>query len=380
MKHLKYILFTIIILTGFACKERFEPNINSTNQQYLVVEGVLNVGGPTSISLTRTSPLNTTGFTGITNAQVIVEGRDNTTRQLTHAGNGSYVSPNLNLILATEYRLRIRTVNGKEYLSDYVIARQTPPIDSIGWKRNNQGVRVYVNTDDPSGNTRYYRWDFDETWEIRAYYYSRQIYIRPTNTVRDRTPAEDVHFGWKYNISKNIVIGSSAHLTQDIMFEAPVTFINKGDEKLSVRYSILLRQYAMDKAGYEFYDLMKKNTETLGTIFDPQPSELFGNIKCITDPNEPVIGYVSASTISEKRVFISNTDLPGWGFLENCKMSVVTNHPDSLRLFFANGGLGPIDPVYHDVIPNLIVAYTASTLNCVDVTARAASLIRPSYW
>src|SRR5687767_7503082 len=111
MKHLKYILFTIIII-GFACKEKFEPNLNSTNQQYLVVEGVLNVGGPTLISLTRTSPLNTTGFTGITNAQVTVEGRDNTTRPLTHAGNGNYVSPNLNLILAIEYRLRIRTVNG----------------------------------------------------------------------------------------------------------------------------------------------------------------------------------------------------------------------------------------------------------------------------
>ena len=380
MKHLKYILITIVILTGFACKERFEPNLPSAKQQYLVMEGVLNVSGPTSIRLTLTSPLNAFGFTGITNAQVIVEGRDNTTRQLTHTTSGTYVSPNLNLILANEYRLRIRIPSGKEYLSDYVMARQTPPIDSIGWKRNAQGVRLYVNTDDPSGNTRYYRWDFDETWEIRSYYYSRQIYIRTTNSVRDRTLAEDVHFGWKYNYSKNILIGSSAQLGQDVIFEAPATFINDGDEKLAVRYSILMRQYAMDKAGYEFFYQMKRNTETLGTIFDPQPAELYGNIRCINDPAEPVIGYVSASTISEKRIFISSMELPGWRYIEQCPQLVVPNHPDSLRDFFGNGGYAPIDPVYSMAIPGLIVGYTASFLACVDVTARGASVIRPSYW
>ena len=86
--------------------------------------------------------------------------------------DGIYTSPNLNLVLNQEYRLRITTSNGKEYLSDYVIAKKTPLIDSLGFRQEDKGVQVYVNAHDDSNNTRYYRWDFDETWEIKSYYYS----------------------------------------------------------------------------------------------------------------------------------------------------------------------------------------------------------------
>jgi hypothetical protein len=46
--------------------------------------------------------------------------------------------------------------------------QNNPPIDSISWKRDEEGVRVFVNTHNPEGNTRYYRWEFEETWEIRS--------------------------------------------------------------------------------------------------------------------------------------------------------------------------------------------------------------------
>lgn len=380
MTRMKYSLICLFVMSVFSCRDRYEPDVISSPYSYLVVEGVLTVGGPASIRLTRTSKLDTTGFRAELNAQVTVEGKDNTTRPMVHSGSGNYSSPNLNLVLNTEYRLRIRTSAGKEYLSEYVMARQTPAIDSIGWKRDEEGVRIYANAHDATNNTRYYRWDYDETWEIRAYYYSLYMYIKNNNTVRERTPAELVYNGWKYNSSKSIILGSSARLQSDIIFEAPVNFIEKDAERLAVRYSILLRQYALDKEGYDFYELMKRNTESLGTIFDVQPSEIRGNIKCLTDPSELVIGYVSASTITEKRVFISVGQLPGWRFQEYCPSFDVANHPDSLRLAYSGEYLSPIDAIYSLVVPGLIVGYLSSYPPCVDVTKRGASVVRPSYW
>lgn len=381
MKRTKYcFLCLLLLLAAFSCKESYDPDIVSPSTSYMVVEGVLTVGGPATIRISRTSKLDSAGFRAELNAQLTVEGKDNSTRSMLHAGNGNYTSPNLNLILNNEYRLRIRTSAGKEYLSEYVKARQTPAIDSIGWKRSDDGLRIYANAHDPSGNTRYYRWDYDETWEIRAYFYSRYIYNRNNNTVRERTPSEEVYTGWKYNFSKNIWLASSARLQPDVIFENSVNFINSGDERLAVRYSILLRQYALDKAGYDFYDLMKRNTESLGTIFDAQPSEIKGNIQCLTNPSEPVIGYISASTITEKRVFISKAELPGWRFQETCPTENVANHPDSLMVGFGGGLLSPIDAIYHPMVPNLIIGYLSSYPNCVDVTKRGASLVRPSYW
>ena len=305
----KVFVAAILIFTGFACREVYKPAIISSPDSYLVVEGVLNAGtGPTSIRLTRTFKLDDTArLKAEHSAQVLVEGKDNSTRQLTMGADGFYNSPGLNLALNQEYRLRIKTANGKAYLSDYLVAKETPPIDSLGFKQDDNGVQVYVNTHDGSGNTRYYRWDYDETWEIRSYYFSNFKYVNEVVSLRDA--GDFVSTCWKYNSSSNILLGSSASLQSDIIYRAPLTFMGNGNEKLAVRYSILLRQYALDKSGYEFYETMKKNTESLGTIFDAQPSEMKGNIRCTSDANEIVIGYISAAVIEEKRFFISRSEL-----------------------------------------------------------------------
>jgi len=365
----------MLIIAGFACREPYKPSLISSPAAYLVIEGVLNAGtGPTSIRLSRTFKLDDTArLKGERNAQVLIEGKDNTSRQLIMDGDGIYTSPGLNLVLKNEYRLRIITANGKEYLSDYVVAKNTPPIDSLGFKQDDKGVQIHVSTHDDAGDTRYYRWDYDETWEIRSYYFSGYKYLN--GAIVPRGPGDYVSTCWKYGISNKIILGSSAHLQSDNIFRAPVAFFVNGDEKLAVRYSILLHQYALDKQGYEFYEMMKKNTESLGTIFDAQPSEIKGNIHCVTDPGELVIGYVSAAVIEQKRFFISNAELQQWRFYQDCPSFEVKNDPESIK---AASGLS-----FYGAILGMgafITYYLASTPNCVDCTERGGSLLRPSYW
>jgi hypothetical protein len=373
----KIFLYLIVVVSAVSCKERYYPDIVESGDSYLVVEGVLNAGqGATVIRLSRTAKLYASGFDPVLNAIVSVEGKDNSIQFLASSGNGNYQSPGLNLVINNEYRLRIKINNGKEYLSDYVIARNTPIIDSIGWRQNGDGVKLYVNTHDASENTHYYRWDYDETWEIRSYYYSEFIYAPPI--VRERTPAENVSVCWKYDYSSAILIGSSARLQSDVIFEAPLLNIPTNNEKLAVRYSLLVRQYAIDKKGYEFYELMKKNTEQIGTVFDPQPSEVKGNIQCLSDPAEPVIGYVNASTISEKRIFVSRADLGDWHFAQDCPSVDIKNHPDSIYQAYVLEHLSPYAAVYS--LSGAISAYSSSSKPCVECTARGGNLTRPSYW
>lgn len=380
MQRTRYFYLFMLVAVGFACKDAYKPDVIAKAPAYLVVEGVLTVNGPASVHLTRTSKIDSFRINPELGAQVTVEGKDNTTRTMPSSGNGIYSSPNLNLILGNEYRLRIRTSNGKEYLSEYVFARQTPAIDTIGRNQTDNELHFYVNSHDPSGNTRYYRWEYDETWEIKAYYFSQFIYVSNSNTVRNRTSAEDVSKGWKYNSSTSILLGSSARLQSDVISQAPITYIPKNDERTSVRYSLLVRQYALDKAGYDFYDLMKRNTESLGGIFDVQPSEITGNIKSLSDPSETVIGYVSASSISEKRIFVESTELPfSWRYIEYCPYYIVANNPDSFKAYFRTGTYSPYDAVYSPAT-GLITGYLGAFPACVDVTQRAASLIKPPYW
>ncbi|TMI72967.1 MAG: DUF4249 family protein [Bacteroidetes bacterium] len=88
MTNRRYLLTCILMLIGFSCREVYEPNVVSADRNYLVVEGVLNPGGATSIHLTRTSKLDVSGIKPELNAQLLVEGKDNSVRSLISSGNG----------------------------------------------------------------------------------------------------------------------------------------------------------------------------------------------------------------------------------------------------------------------------------------------------
>lgn len=370
----------IFLLPAFftGCKDKYFPEIPSTETNFLVVEGVLNAGNePTTVRITRTYDINGNigNLRGETNAVVTVEGNDNSSRPLTMADAGTYQSSNLALSATNEYRLRIKTMDGKEYLSSYVKVKTSPEIDSVSYKPQDGNMQLYVNTHDPANNTRYYKWSYEETWEINSYYYSTIIYdANEPKLIREREPSEYIFRCWKYSKSGKILFGSSAQLTSDVIFEQPINRIPGGDERLSVRYSILLKQYALDKDAYEFFDLMKKNTESLGSIFDAQPSEIRGNIKCVNNPDEIVIGYVSASTVTQKRIFINRPS--GWNFRQLCDTRLIT--PDSVRYYMAKGDFIPI--VEEPRMGSLISDYLSSTPVCVDCRERGGNLQKPAYW
>jgi hypothetical protein len=377
---MKKLYYTLIVLAGLfiiGCREKYDLPVTSLPNSFLVVEGVLNAGqGPTTIHLTRTFKLdqNATVKTE-NNAQLTVEGKDNTTSFLVGTGNGNYVSGNLNLVANNEYRLRIKTTDGKVYLSDYVKAKITPAIDSITWKKADKGVQIYANTKDPSNAARYYRWDYEETWEIRSVFAPFVIY--ENGVIRNRVfPQEDVSVCWKNKSSTNILLANSIRLQSDIISEAPIALIPAADEKLFVRYSILVKQYALEPAAYNFFELMKKNSEEIGSLFSPQPSEIKGNLHCITNPDEFVIGFVTASTITEKRFFISYAQVAPWPNLTICEEVRFPNNPDSINYAVRTLGLMP----YYHIVPPPADIYIFSKPFCVDCTTRGGSTIRPVFW
>lgn len=359
-----------------SCKEKFVPKIPSPGAGYLVVEGNLTAGlGVTDIRISRTYPLDVTSSSQMEkDAAVAVEGSDGSNQPLPMTSAGHYTSPQLLFTSGSTYKLRIKTTDGKEYLSDAISPLTTPPIDSIGWKRDEQGFQFYVNAKGTNDNSRYYRWEFDETWEIRSFFYSLFVYEKPKVRPR-KQPEEMVFYCWKYGISNSLYLGSTAALSSNTVHEKILHRIPNGDEKLSVRYSLLLRQYSLSREAYDFYELMKKNTESLGSVFDMQPSELRGNIHCINDDNAIAIGYVTGATVSSKRIFVEKP--VGWQFNEGCQSFTVVY--DSVDYYFNGGGAIPIEEAY-DPVTGAAIGYLGSAARCVDCTRRSGNLQKPSYW
>ncbi len=357
------------------CRKPYNPPAVTSTAGYLVVEGVIN-SGPDSTTIKLSHTVNIASkvtANPVLHAVVAIESDQGATYPLTETTNGNYVSPGLNLDNSHTYRLSIKTTDNKQYQSDLVPVMVTPAIDSIGFNITTvpvTGIQIYANSRDATNTVKYYRWDYDEAWTFHAKYIS--YYISTGTALAIRLPSQAITYCYTNDISSDIVLGSSAKLQQDVIYQAPIVFIPSTSEKIETEYSILLREYALTPDAYNFWISLRKNTEQLGSIFDAQPSQLQGNIHCITDPSEPVIGYMSACAVSSKRIIISNLQLPAW----------VPNYPYSCE---QDTDKKPYD-IYNDLVlhPNLFIptgppppgsggipsTIYYSSCECVDCTIR----------
>ncbi len=379
------LICSIVLVTG--CKIEYRPQVASPKTGYLVVEGFINSdGGPTTITLSRTLKIydDSTRDSREHNAIVNIEGTNNETFPLYETGNGVYTSLPLQLDSNEKYRLKIKTQFGKEYESDYSNYRPTPGVDSLSWKRDNNGVKIYINTHDDKVQPGYYNWKYEETWEIHSTYYSTIQYLyNPGNPIpfgvgyRNQNQSADtaLYKCWQHVISSNVNIGSSEKLTHNLIY-FPIMLMEPESRKLSVLYSIKVFQNAISKENYNYFKILKTNSEQIGSITGPLPSELPGNIHCITTPSETVIGFVEVSQEKEsERLFISNDELPGWGYKMHCAKVIVSNDAASLR---DNSDLYPT--TVYEADPIVIKSFYATPeINCMDCRLYG-SPIKPDFW
>ena len=380
---IKLLLLSLLLVTLHPqCVQKYNSPYTSPVTGYLVVEGYISGNTATQYTLSRTIPLPGDSTIPLeTGAKVQVEGTDNSVEPLTEQSAGTYVAGTLALNAATQYRLRITTTAGELYLSSYVQSKPTPPIDSVSWTYSSNGVQIYVNTHDPANATRYYQWTYGETWEYNSAEYSQAEYIAATNTVVQRPLADQIYTCWHSDSSTNILVSSSAKLAQDLIYLQPLTLIPSNGVQLGIEYSIYVRQYALTEDGYNFLTLMQSNTESLGTIFDPTPSQLKGNIQCLTNPNEPVVGYVSAGTVQQQRIFIKNSQVPFWHYAFLCAApDTLVKPPDSahLKIFFDLYGYIPL---FADLSPTgSLIGWYANFPACIDCRLQGGTTQEPSFW
>jgi Domain of unknown function (DUF4249) len=393
------ILFAIILV---ACKKPYNPVESSVNYNYLVVEGVINSSADsTFIKLSRTVTLSSkTTLNPELHAVVTVEGDQGNSYPLTETTNGSYVSPGLNLDNAHKYRLRIKTFNGEQYLSDFAAVLNAPQIDSVNYLTDNKGANIFVSTHDPKNATRYYRWGYNETWRYNSAFVS--YYKSNGDTVLTRDILNDqIYSCWRTSdTSSTIVLSNSTKLTNDVIANQPLTSVGGTDERLGKEFCIQVLQYALTPDAYSFWQNVQKNTQQLGSIFDAQPSQLNGNIHCISNPSLTVIGYVSVGAVASTRFFIFNRNLPAYGVIQypeydTCgdasllykyypKNSVLPINQVDMYINWNKAGIPesdamiPIEAIQPTNAPEPI-GYVAGVPICVDCTLRGTR-IQPPYW
>jgi hypothetical protein len=377
-------LLTVLLVAGM-CRKPYNPPAIKASNHYLSVDGFINTGvnAISSFTLSRSRNLDDSGADmPELKAQVSIQGSNgNGYALIDSAGNGIYSSAPLNLDLTQNYQLTITTSDGNKYLSDFVTQKTSPPIDSVTWKllkdpvTNAEVANIYVNSHDPANNTHYYRWDFLETWQHRSLY--QTIWGVVNGLVYPLDSSQMVSNCWSSDHSNDILLGSSINLNQDVIAGAQLVSFMDNDPKMDVGYSILVRQYPLTLDAYNYWLTVQKNSQSLGGLFDLQPSQVNGNIHSITNPGDPVLGYVAASSVQEMRLFIDNDEL-GWKSnpVYSCPMPVIATDPSNVFIFnYPDTSFG----LYHYISgppPTMLI----TRKECLDCTYQGGTNVKPSYW
>jgi len=385
------VLLSIFLLLCTNCQKPYQPAIISVNPNYLVVEGVINSGSDsTFITLTRTALLNSKSIKPETGATVTVESDKNDTYNLSEVKPGIYGANNLNLPTDRNYRLHIFTFENKEYASDFVENKISPPIDSVFYKPLTAGVQFYVSSHDPSNKTRYYKWDYDETWSYFSIYFSQLLYRNHQLNFRD--PDSTVYTCYRHaNPSNSFYVSNSTALSQDVIAHFPIGYVAASTGKITHVYSLNVKQTAITADAFKYWQNLKKNTEQLGSIFDPYPSTTLGNMHPVGNTKEGVLGFISVSTVSSKRIFFAGRSLPYQyprfvpppdpadcvaGFLPLEPLSTLAAREE--HAFFSGDTIPTV--VVESLATFKVIGYSYAAKICVDCRVVGGTNIRPPYW
>jgi hypothetical protein len=320
---LKSLAVILIGFTAFKCIDPFIPKLDG-NKTWLVVDALITDENRSYVvTLSNSKQEKDASTVWVSDASVSVTDEEGNSTLLTAFGNGIYKTDSLTFRgeVGKSYRLHILTSNGNEYASDTCTILPVPGIDTIYFGKDvqlsdnqsmaRQGLSVYLDTKAGIDDKYFLRWEYEETWKFGVTLPKLYEYINDT-TINQIPPAYVKEFCWKSARSAEILTGAVLPGESGILKKQPVIFISPElSDRISLRYSILIKQYSVSQREYDYWNNLKQVNETNGDIFGSQPFAVVSNIKNINDPSEQVLGYFQVSAVEQKRKYIDyNETLP----------------------------------------------------------------------
>jgi len=267
-------------------------------------------------------------------ALVTIVDENNTEEVLTEIEPGVYETDKLQFVAkeGSTYTLKIRTAKGVHYASAPSTILGRTSIDKVHYKAGKEwnsdeteeldGLSILVDGNAYKGG--YIRWLYDEDWKFKIPFPVRVTYNYTTGTWDYIRVQNDLC--WKQSSSNHIMIHSFESQSNAVIKNKPVCFVpSEVTDKLTVRYSILVKQLSISKDEFEFWSKLKISSENVGDVFGTQPFSIVGNIKNVNDSKEPVLGYFQTGSVSSKRIYIdritvADMNLPLIEYDHGCKV------------------------------------------------------------
>ncbi|MGH2664909.1 DUF4249 domain-containing protein [Flavobacterium sp.] len=396
----KITFLLLLCLLGISCTEPYALQTNTFEDALVIEATITNEFKKQEIKLSRTYRFEEDGPTFEAGATVYIT--DNLGNQYNFDELGEkYVSASEFQALPTRnYTLHITTNDGKRYSSTTEMLTTVNEIQNIvptvATKEGVRGVEININSFDPNNTSKYYRYEYEETYKIITPFWDseRAIIIPPSEPGGERGIGLIPRVGesktcYSTDSSNTIILNSTVGLNEDRV-HFPVRFISNKNSIIMHRYSILVRQYVQNLAAYTYYKTMKDLSGSGSILSQNQPGFFSGNIRSMTNPNEKIIGFFDVTSVSSKRIFFNYEDIfpgePQPPYFDECEIRVwgfcfISENPEckGAKLLSA---IESNSLLYLDHYYNTAGGYNVYKMvppPCGDCTTFSSN-IKPSFW
>ena len=85
----------------------------------------------------------------------------------------------------------------------------------------------------------------------------------------------------------------------------PLNFEDNYTKALSIRYSLKVSQFTLNEKAYTYWSSIKKMMDEGGELYTQQPYQIKNNLRNLTHPEKPALGYFMVAGLKEKRIFVN---------------------------------------------------------------------------
>jgi hypothetical protein len=350
-KTFKYIVFIMLCTYLTSCVESFDVDIY-TSKGYLLVDGTItDLVEQQYISIARTDPdvkYTSSEFTSVINppqrssipltgavVRLLVNGSQDIT--LSELEPGTYTLPNsFRGKVGDTYKLKIFTKEGQNYESSDEKMLPVTPIKKVTEVFNPKGIKrlsfygentptndLSIDFDDPVNEKNFYRWRWYDYESIkfcesclRGRYYQyetdkgltgscfQDLTIRP-NEIFDYQ-CQDLC--WDIFPSTDIIIFSDIYTNGQPQVDKLVAQVPLYQTNACL---VNIQQMSISANAYRYYKLVQDQSISTGTLADTPPAPIRSNVYNVDNKTELVLGYFTASAVSQAPTMVYRKNTVG---------------------------------------------------------------------
>ncbi len=302
IKHLALALLSGFLLTH--CIDEIKLNIND-DQQWLVVDGLIADSMQVYTIEVNYSAVIGVGSdnitTPVTGASVRVLDDTGGNFDFTETAPGVYTRQMKGEVGKT-YHLQVITTEGKSVLSRPTILQKSPPLlpavgkvideltlSSSGGYIHSNKFELDMSTDVSGLAERPYL-----RWRAAGEYQFWENYPNPLNN-KICYVKNNVDFN-------NIKIFDTHDLADGLLTNEPF-LTTSYNYRFAFMYCFHLFQYAISEEEYNYWENVREIVNIDGSLFDPPPGTVKGNLYNPVDPGDQILGYFSVAGVSSRRDF-----------------------------------------------------------------------------